>query len=72
MIILGFVGALVLLVAVFPIVVVLLRNILLTAKTITPTIDAIAGVAVAGSRVSQTIGVVADFGGSLDILLEDA
>jgi len=86
MVILGIVGALVLLFVVFPVVVVLLRGVLLASKTIPPTIDAIAGVAQAGSRdldavkllyttqtaVNQIIGVVASFGGSLDILLEDA
>jgi hypothetical protein len=84
--VLGYVGALVLLFVVFPVVVILLRNILLTGKTIPPTIDAIAQVAKAGSRdldavqllyttqpaVNQIIGIVANFGGSLDILLEDA
>jgi hypothetical protein len=86
MIILGYIGALVLLFVVFPVVVVLLRGVLLASKTIPPTIDAIAGVAVAGSRdlnavkllyttqtaVNQIVGIVANFGGSLDILLEDA
>jgi hypothetical protein len=86
MTILGYVGALVLLFVVFPIVVVLLRGVLMAAKSIPATIDAIAGVATAGSRdldavkllyttqtaVNQTVGVVASFGGSLDILLEDA
>jgi hypothetical protein len=86
MVVLGYVGALVLLFVVFPVVVVLLRGVLLAAKTIPSTIDAIAGVATAGSRdldavrllyttqtaVNQIIGVVANFGGSLDILLEDA
>jgi hypothetical protein len=84
--VLGYVGALVLLFVVFPVVVILLRGVLLAAKTIPPTIDAIAQVATAGSRdlnavkllyttqpaVNQIIGVVANFGGSLDILMEDA
>jgi hypothetical protein len=86
MVILGYVGALVLLFVIFPVVVVLLRGVLLASKTIPPTIDAIGGVAKAGSNdlnavlllyatqvaVHQIIGVVANFGGSLDILLEDA
>jgi len=86
MVILGYVGALVLLFVIFPVVVVLLRGILLAAKSIPPSIDAIAQVATAGSRdldavkllyttqpaVNQIIGIVAGFGGSLDILLEDA
>lgn len=84
--VLGYVGAIVLLFVVVPIVVVLLRGILVAAKTIPPTVDAIAGVAQAGSRdldavkllyttqpaVNQIITVVAGFGGSLDILMEDA
>jgi hypothetical protein len=86
MVILGYVGALVLLFVIFPVVVVLLRGVLLAAKSIPSTIDAIAQVATAGSRdldavqllyttqpaVNQIIGIVAGFGGSLDILLEDA
>ena len=84
--VLGYLGALVLLFVIFPVVVILLRGILLAAKSIPPSIDAIAQVAQAGSRdldavkllyttqpaVNQIIGVVANFGGSLDILLEDA
>jgi hypothetical protein len=84
--VLGYVGALVLLFVVFPVVVILLRGVLLAAKSIPPTIDAIAQVATAGSRdlnavqllyttqpaVNQIIGIVANFGGSLDILMEDA
>lgn len=84
--VLGYVGAIVLLFVILPVVVILLRGVLVAAKTIPPTIDAIAQVAQAGSRdldavkllyttqpaVNQIIGVVANFGGSLDILLEDA
>jgi hypothetical protein len=84
--ILGYVGALVVLFVILPVVVVLLRGILVAAKTIPPTIDAIAQVAQAGSRdldavqllyttqpaVNQIITIVAGFGGSLDILMEDA
>jgi hypothetical protein len=84
--ILGYVGALVLLFVIVPVVAFLLRAILLTAKTIPPTIEAIATVAAAGSRdldavkllyttqpaVNEIIGIVAGFGGSLDILMEDA
>jgi hypothetical protein len=84
--VLGYVGALLLLFVVLPVVVILLRGVLLAAKSIPSTIDAIAQVATAGSRdlnavqllyttqpaVNQIIGVVANFGGSLDILMEDA
>jgi hypothetical protein len=86
MVILGYVGALVLLFVVVPVVVILLRGVLLAAKSIPATINAIEGVATAGSRdldavkllyttqtaVNETVSVVAHFGGSLDILLEDA
>lgn len=84
--VLGYVGALVLLFVIFPVVVILLRAILLTAKGIPPTLLGIADVAKSGSvdldavqllyttqpAVNQIIGIVANFGGSLDILLEDA
>jgi hypothetical protein len=84
--VLGYVGAIVLLFVVLPVVIILLRGVLLAAKSIPSTIDAIAQVAIAGSRdldavkllyttqpaVNQIIGVVANFGGSLDILMEDA
>ena len=85
MMVLGYVGALVLLFVVFPVVVVLLRGVLMAAKSIPPTISAIEGVATAGSRdldavkllyttqpgVHEIVSIVAGFGGSLDILLED-
>ncbi len=85
MTILGYVGALVLLFVILPVVVVLLRGVLLAAKSIPPTVDAIATVATAGSRdldainlfyttqpaVNQTVGLVAAYGGLLDVLLED-
>ena len=85
MVILGYIGALVLLFVVFPVVVVLLRGVLLASRSIPSTIDAIAKVATMGSRdldavkllyttqpgVAQIVAIVANFGGSLDILLED-
>jgi hypothetical protein len=85
MVILGYIGALVLLFVILPVVVVLLRGVLQAAQSIPPTISAIESVASAGSRdldavkllyttqpaVAQIIGIVASFGGSLDILLED-
>jgi hypothetical protein len=86
MIILGYVGALVLLFVVLPVFVVILRGVLMAARSIPATINAIEGVAVAGSRdldavkllyttqpgVNQIVGVVANLGGSLDVLMEDA
>lgn len=64
----------------------LLRGILAAAKSIPPRIDAIAGVAAAASKdldavvmllttqnyISQIIGSVANYGGSLDVALPDA
>lgn len=84
--ILGWIGALVLLLVIFPVVVILLRGVLMAARSIPPTVEAIAGVAEMASRdldgvellhktraaVHTTVGVVADYGGSLDIVLEDA
>lgn len=83
--VLGYVGALVLLFVIFPVVVVLLRAILVTAQGIPASLEAITEVAGLGSQdldavqllyttqpaVNQIIGIVANFGGSLDILLED-
>ena len=64
----------------------LLKGILGAAKSIVPRIDAIDGVAKAGSKdldavvvllttqnyISQIVGSVANYGGSLDIALPDA
>lgn len=64
----------------------LLKGVLGAARSITPTIDAIAGVAGAISKdldavvvllttqnyISQIIGSVANYGGSLDVALPDA
>ncbi len=85
MIVIGFIGALVLLFVVLPVVVALLRGVLLAARSIPATVDAIAGVATAASRdldavqllyttsagVQAIIGVVANLGGSLDVIMED-
>jgi hypothetical protein len=85
MTILGYIGALVLLFVVLPVVVFLLRGVLLAARSIPATIDAIATVGTAASRdldavqlllttsagVQAIITVVADLGRSLDIILED-
>ena len=80
------IGAIVLLVAVFPVVVVLLNGVLKEAKSIVPSVDRIAAAAAAGSRdldaaplllttqsqVKQTVEGVANYGGSLDVILDDA
>jgi hypothetical protein len=75
----------VLLLVVAPVVVYLLHGVLTAAKSIPPTVDAIAVVARAGSRdldsaalllttrdqVNQTVAGLADYGGSLDVILDD-
>jgi hypothetical protein len=80
------IGAIVLLVVVLPVVVYLLRGVLEAAESIVPAVDRIAGVAAAGSKdldsaalllttqeqVTQTVAGVAGYGGSLDVILDDA
>jgi nitric oxide reductase large subunit len=83
---LWWIGSIVLLVVVLPVVVYLLRAVLAAAESIVPTVDGIATVAKAGSKdldaaalllttqeqVTQTVAGVADYGGSLDVILDDA
>ena len=83
---LWWIGNAVLLLAVLPIVVYLLNGVLNAAKSIVPSVDRIATVAAAGSKdldatalllttqeqVRQTVAGVADYGGSLDTILDDA
>jgi hypothetical protein len=73
------------LIAVIPVLVGLLKGILEAARSIPPRIDAIAGVATAGSQdlnavvillttqnyISQIVSSVANYGGSLDVALPD-
>jgi hypothetical protein len=80
------IGNIVLLLVIVPVVVVLLRGVLNAAKAVTSTIEALQPVAEAASKdldavellnttqvqVSQTVAVVANYGGSLDKILEDA
>jgi hypothetical protein len=84
--ILWWIGDIVLLLAVLPLVVYLLRGVLATAQGIVPHVDKIATVATAGSRdldavplllttqdqVKRTVETVADYGGSLDVIVDDA
>jgi hypothetical protein len=84
--ILWWIGDIVLLLAVLPLVVYLLRGVLDTAKGIVPHVDKIATVAAAGSRdldavplllttqdqVKRTVETVANYGGSLDVIVDDA
>ena len=83
---LWWIGDVVLLVVVLPVVVYLLRGVLEAAKSIVPTVRGIATVADAGSKdldsaalllttqdqVKQTVAGVANYGGSLDVILDDA
>ncbi len=75
----------VVLIAVIPLLVWLLKGVFDAAQSIPPKIDAIAGVATAASKdldavaelvttqnyISQIVGSVADYGGSLDVALPD-
>ncbi len=84
--ILWWIGNVVLIAVVLPIVVYLLRGVLDAAKSIVPSVRQIAEVAAAGSKdldatalllttqdqVQRTVAVVANYGGSLDVILDDA
>jgi hypothetical protein len=83
---LWWIGDVVLLVVVLPVVVYLLNGVLSTARSIVPSVRRIAGAAAAGSKdldaaalllttqhqVEQTVAGVAEYGGSLDVILDDA
>ena len=73
------------LVAVFLVVVYLLHGVLSAARSIVPSVEAIAKTAAAGSKdldaaalpdhadqVTETVAGVANYGGSLDVILDDA
>lgn len=84
--ILYWIGSLVALFVVFPLVVYLLNGVLRTAQEIVPSVDRIAAAAAAGSadldavplllttqeQAKQTVAAVADYGGSLNVILDDA
>ena len=84
--ILWWIGNAVLLLVVLPIVVYLLRGVLDAAKSIVPSVQQISTAAAAGSKdldaaalllrtqdqVQQTIAVDANYGGSLDVIIDDA
>ena len=71
---------------VLPVVIYLLHGVLQAAKSIVPSVDEITRVSAAASRdldavplllttqdqVSQTVAGVANYGGSLDIIIDDA
>ena len=83
---LWWIGNVVLLVVVLPVVVYLLRGVLAATSSIVPSVRKIANVAAAGSKdldatalllttqdqVTQTVAGVANYGGSLDVILDDA
>jgi hypothetical protein len=83
---LWWIGDVVLLVVILPVVIYLLHGVLSAAKSIVPSVRGIAGVAAAGSKdldsaallvrtqeqVSQTVAGVANYGGSLDVIIDDA
>jgi hypothetical protein len=80
------IGSLVLLLVIFPVVVYLLRGVLRAAESIVPSVQGIASVAAAGSKdldaaalllttqdqVERTVAGLADYGGSLDVIVDDA
>jgi hypothetical protein len=82
---LEWIGDAILLLVVLPIVIYLLRGVLGAARSIVPSVQTIGSAAHAGSadldavplllttqeRVRQTVDVVADYGGSLDVILDD-
>ena len=84
--ILWWIGDAVLLLVILPVVVYLLRGVLNAATSIVPSVREIAKVAAAGSKdldaaalllrtqdqVTQTVAGVANYGGSLDVILDDA
>ena len=84
--ILYWLGDAILLLVVLPIVVYLLRGVLGTAQGIVPSVNRIAAVAAAGSKdldavplllttqdqVKRTVETVANYGGSLDVIVDDA
>jgi hypothetical protein len=83
---LWWIGNAVLLLAVLPVVIYLLNSVLGAAKSIVPSVRQIATVAAAGSKdldaaalllttqeqVRQTVAGVAGYGGSLDVIIDDA
>jgi hypothetical protein len=83
---LWWIGDIVLLVVLLPVVVYLLSGVLKAAQSIVPSVRQIATVAAAGSKdldsaalllttqdqVARTVAGVANYGGSLDVILDDA
>src|SRR4051794_28885803 len=84
--ILWWIGAFALLIVVFPVVVYLLNGVLTAARSIVPSVERVQKAAAAGSKdldatalllttqdqVAQTVAGVAGYGGSLDVIIDDA
>jgi hypothetical protein len=80
------IGDAILLVVLLPVVVYLLNGVLSAAKSIVPSVGGIAAAAASGSKdldatalllttqeqVAQTVAGVANYGGSLDVIIDDA
>jgi hypothetical protein len=80
------IGSLALLLIILPVVILLLGSVLTQARSIVPSVERIASVTAAGSKdldavplllttqeqVRATVEVVAGYGGSLDVILDDA
>jgi hypothetical protein len=83
---LWWIGDAVLIAVVLPVVVILLRGVLGAARAIVPSVRRVGAAAAAGSRdldavplllttreqVVKTVEAAADYGGSLDVILDDA
>jgi hypothetical protein len=83
---LWWIGDVLLLVVILPVVVYLVKGVLDAARSIEPSVRRVAAAANAGSRdldvvplllttqdqVKQTVEVVANYGGSLDVIIDDA
>ena len=83
---LWWIGDAVLALVVLPVVIVLLQRVLAAARAIAPSVDAIAAAAASASadldaagllvvtrdHATTTIATVADYGGSLDAIVDDA
>jgi hypothetical protein len=83
---LWWIGDIVLLVVVVPVVIYLLHGVLTEARSIVPSVRRVAAAAAAGSKdldaaplllttqdqVAKTVEGVAGYGGSLDVILDDA
>jgi hypothetical protein len=83
---LWWIGDIVLLVVILPVVIYLLNGVLKAARSVVPSVRQIADAAAAGStdldatalllttqdQVRQTVAGVAAYGGSLDVIIDDA